>query len=49
MSYKFPGIELHLHLDGAMTPEMLLQLAAVDGVSLPADTPEALEPFVTVD
>ena len=49
MSYKFPGIELHLHLDGAMTPEMLLQLAAVDGVSLPAYTPEALEPFVTVD
>lgn len=49
MSYKFPGIELHLHLDGAMTPEMLLQLAAVDGVTLPADTPEALEPFVTVD
>lgn len=49
MSYKFPGIELHLHLDGAMTPDMLLQLAAVDGVSLPADTPDALEPFVTVD
>lgn len=45
----FPGIELHLHLDGAMTPEMLLQLAAIDGVSLPADTPETLEPFVTVD
>ena len=46
---KFPGIDLHLHLDGALTPEMLLTLGALSGTNLPAQTPEALRPFVTVD
>lgn len=46
---KFPGIELHLHLDGALEPEMLLQLAKMADVQLPADTPDALRPYVTVD
>lgn len=48
-SRALPGIELHLHLDGALTPEMLLELADGTGVRLPADTPRALEPYVTVD
>ncbi|MGH8722908.1 MAG: adenosine deaminase, partial [Burkholderiales bacterium] len=33
---------LHVHLDGALRPATMLDLARVAGIRLPADTPEAL-------
>lgn len=40
--------ELHLHLDGSLSPEFILKQADKDGIPLPADTPEALKPYLTV-
>lgn len=41
-------IDLHLHLDGSLTPEFVLTQAERDGVKLPADSPFSLRPFLTV-
>jgi aminodeoxyfutalosine deaminase len=38
----YPKIELHVHLEGAIRPATLLDIARRNGVSLPADTPEGL-------
>lgn len=35
-----PKTDLHMHLEGSIEPEMLLTLAARNGVRLPWDTPE---------
>lgn len=43
-----PKIDLHLHLDGAIRTETILDLANRRAVELPADTPEALRKHVTV-
>ncbi|MEE8133881.1 MAG: adenosine deaminase [Gemmatimonadales bacterium] len=39
---KLPKVELHVHLDGCIRPATMIELAAEQGVRLPADTPEAL-------
>ncbi len=38
----WPKAELHVHLDGALRPQTMLDLARVQGVKLPADTPDGL-------
>lgn len=41
-------IDLHLHLDGSLTPEDILRLAELSGISLPHQTPDALRPLLQV-
>lgn len=41
-------IDLHLHLDGAITAEAAMELAEVQGISLPAKTEEELEKLISV-
>ena len=38
----FPKIELHVHLEATVAPELLLRIARRNGVSLPAETAEEL-------
>lgn len=42
-----PKAELHVHLEGAVHPETLLELAADNGVSLPASDAEGLRRWYT--
>ncbi|NIM48492.1 MAG: adenosine deaminase [Gemmatimonadales bacterium] len=39
---SLPKAELHVHLDGCLRPTTMLELAQEQGVTLPAETPEAL-------
>src|SRR6266566_1171096 len=40
--------ELHVHLDGCLRPETMLELGRVQGIRLPADTPEGLARALSV-
>jgi adenosine deaminase len=44
----WPKVELHVHLDGCLRPQTMLELARAQGVRLPAETPEALAAALTV-
>ncbi|MCW6005710.1 adenosine deaminase [Micromonospora sp. CPCC 205371] len=37
-----PTAELHIHIEGTLEPEMLVQLAARNGIELPTTDPEAI-------
>ena len=39
---SYPKIELHVHLEGTLRPEMLLSCAQRNGVTLPAETHEGI-------
>ncbi len=43
---KLPKSDLHLHLDGSLRLETLIELARPRGVVLPSDTPEGLNELV---
>jgi adenosine deaminase len=45
---RLPKTDLHLHLDGSLRPETILQLAEDRDVTLPAHTVEELRPIVEV-
>lgn len=42
-------IDLHLHLDGSLSPQTVLCLAKQQGIALPADTPNELLPYLMVN
>ena len=42
-------IDLHLHLDGSLTPEDILTLGELSGASLPCDNAEALRPLLQAE
>ncbi|RUS47984.1 adenosine deaminase [Cohnella sp. AR92] len=44
-----PKVDLHLHLDGGILPQTLLELAGSTGVSLPASSRESLLPYMQVE
>ena len=39
---RWPKVELHVHLDGCLRPATMIELARMQGVTLPADTPDEL-------
>ena len=39
---KLPKTDLHVHLDGSLRIESMLEIAEQQGIKLPADTPEGL-------
>ena len=46
---NLPKTELHVHLDGSLRPQTMIELAKERGVALPADTAEELADAMCVD
>ncbi|PVX39673.1 adenosine deaminase [Pasteurella langaaensis DSM 22999] len=44
---QYAVIDLHLHLDGSLSPAWMLEWAEKQQIELPAHTPEALLPYVS--
>lgn len=45
---RLPKVELHVHLDGSLRPQTMLDLAREAGIALPTEDPEALRRFMHV-
>jgi len=39
---KLPKVELHLHIEGSLEPELMFQLAQRNGIDIPFSSPEAV-------
>ncbi len=46
---RLPKAELHVHLDGSLRPETLIELARAAGTTLPSTDPDEIRKFMLVD
>lgn len=44
---RYGVTDLHLHLDGSLAPDVILELAKKQGIELPAETVRGLQPFIS--